>query len=59
MTNYEYSSYASSSSGNNLAGGSGGADAAFAQADANKDGSLDRSEFASYFNSAGGGGGGQ
>lgn len=48
MANYDYSSYSASSSG-----GAGDANALFSQADANKDGSIDRNEFASFVGGAG------
>jgi len=55
MANYEYSSYSSSSSGNNLAGGAEGAGGVFSQVDTNKDGTIDRSEFSNWLGNAAGG----
>ena len=56
MSNYEYSSYASSSPAGS-ASGAGGFDIAkamFNQADSNQDGAIDRNEFSQWAGSAGG-----
>lgn len=54
MSNYEYSSFSSSSS-NNGAAGFDVAKAMFNQADTNRDGGIDRNEFKQWASSIGGG----